>query len=257
MFTLTALRRRGFPAEAINNFCARMGVTGAQATVDPAMLEAVVRDNLNLTARRTMVITQPLKVTVVGGLTRKVITVPDFPNEPDRGDHQIVLESPFYIERSDFKEAMESGYRRLCPGQTVGLRYAGLVIELVDVIKKNGEIVEVKVKAIPVDQAAKPKAFIHWVSDGGEVEVRMYSRLFKHKTPEDPAVVPGGFLEDIADNTLEVRQGLADKYLMNSKLYDKFQFERIGFFCVDRDSTKDKTVFNLTVGLKEDAGKAN
>jgi len=257
LFTLTALRRRGFPAEAINNFCARMGVTGAQATVDPAMLEAVVRDNLNLTARRTMVITQPLKVTVVGGLTRKVITVPDFPNEPDRGDHQIVLESPFYIERSDFKEAMESGYRRLCPGQTVGLRYAGLVIELVDVIKKNGDIVEVKVKATPVDQAAKPKAFIHWVSDGGEVEVRMYSRLFKHKTPEDPAVVPGGFLEDIADNTLEVRHGLADKYLMNSKLYDKFQFERIGFFCVDRDSTKDKTVFNLTVGLKEDAGKAN
>lgn len=220
------------------------------------MLEAVVRDNLNLTARRTMVVTQPLKITVVNGLTKKDITVPDFPNEPDRGEHKIVLESPFYIERSDFKEAMESGYRRLCPGQAVGLRYAGLVIEVVEVVKANEEVTEVKVNATPVEEATKPKAFIHWVAAGAPVEVRMYSRLFKHKTPEDPAVVPGGFLEDIADNTLEVRRGLADKYLLGSKLYDKFQFERIGFFCVDKDTSKDNLVFNLTVGLKEDSGKA-
>ena len=256
LFTLTALRRRGFPAEAINNFCARMGVTGAQATVDPAMLEAVVRDNLNVTAKRTMVVTQPLKVTVVGGLEKRNITVPDFPNEPDKGEHQINLESPFYIERTDFKEKMESGYRRLCPGQSVGLRYAGLVLELEDVIKKDGIVTEIKVKALPVDQAAKPKAFIHWVAGGAKVEVRMYSRLFKHKTPEDPAVVPGGFLDDIAENTLEVREALADKHLLKAKLYDKFQFERIGFFCVDKDSTNDNLVFNLTVGLKEDSGKA-
>jgi len=255
LFTLTALRRRGFPSDAINNFCARMGVTGAQATVDPAMLEAVVRDNLNTSAKRSMVVTQPLKVTVVGDLKTRDIKVPDFPNEPDKGEHSVTLESTFFIERSDFKESMESGYRRLCPGQAVGLRYAGLVVELVDMIKKNGEVVEIKVKTTPIEQAAKPKAFIHWVSAAVPVEVRMYGRLFKHKTPEDPAVVPGGFLEDIAENTLEVRQSLADKHLMGSKLYDKFQFERIGFFCVDRDSTKDKLVFNLTVGLKEDAGK--
>ena len=256
LFTLTALRRRGFPAEAINNFCAKMGVTGAQVTVDPGMLEAVVRDNLNLTARRTMVVTQPLKVTVVSGLDTRHITVPDFPNEPDKGDHKIVLKSPFYIERSDFKEAMEAGYRRLCPGQSVGLRYAGLVLDLVEVVKNGDEVTELKVKATPVDAAPKPKAFIHWVADGVGVDVRMYNRLFKHKTPEDPAVVPGGFLDDIAENTLEVRQALADAYLVNSKVYDKFQFERIGFFCVDKDSTKDKLVFNLTVGLKEDSGKS-
>eukprot|EP00090_Calanus_glacialis_P010226 TRINITY_DN1860_c0_g1_i1.p1 TRINITY_DN1860_c0_g1~~TRINITY_DN1860_c0_g1_i1.p1 ORF type:complete len:776 (-),score=331.18 TRINITY_DN1860_c0_g1_i1:62-2389(-) len=255
LFTLTALRRRGFPSEAINNFCARMGVTGAQATVDPAMLEAVVRDTLNTTAKRSMVVTQPLKVTVVGDLKKKDIKVPDFPNEPEKGDHSVTLESSFYIERSDFREAMEAGYRRLCPGQAVGLRYAGLVIELVDTVKKNGEVVEVKVKTTPIEEAAKPKAFIHWVAAPVPVEVRMYGRLFKHSTPEDPAVVPGGFLEDIAENTLEVRQALADKHLVGSKLYEKFQFERIGFFCVDRDSTKGKLVFNLTVGLKEDAGK--
>lgn len=256
LFTLTALRRRGFPAEAINNFCARMGVTGAQATVDPGMLEAVVRDNLNITAKRTMVVTQPLKVTVVGGLEKRDITVPDFPNEPEKGEHKVNLESPFYIERSDFKEKMESGYRRLCPGQTVGLRYAGLVLELEDMVKKDGIVTEIKVKVVPVDQAAKPKAFIHWVADGAPIEVRMYSRLFKHKTPEDPAVVPGGFLDDIADDTLEVRKSLADKHMLKSSLYDKFQFERIGFFCVDKDSTHDNLVFNLTVGLKEDSGKA-
>jgi len=255
LFTLTALRRRGFPAEAINNFCAKMGVTGAQVTVDPGMLEAVVRDHLNLSAKRSMVITQPLKVTVVGGMPRREFKVPDFPNEPEKGEHAVTLESPFYIERNDFREEMEAGYRRLCPGQSVGLRYAGLVMELVETVKKDGEIVEIKVKTISVDVAPKPKAFIHWVSDPIPVEVRMYNRLFKHKTPEDPAVVPGGFLDDIAENTLEVRSSMADKHLAGSKLYDKFQFERIGFFCVDKDSTKDNLVFNLTVGLKEDSGK--
>merc|ERR1712142_656445 len=255
LFTLTALRRRGFPAEAINNFCARMGVTGAQSTVDPSMLEAVVRDHLNVGAKRSMVVTQPLKVTVVGDLKTRTISVPDFPNEPEKGEHSVTLDSVFYIEKSDFREAMESGYRRLCPGQAVGLRYAGLVMELVDVVKNAGEVVEVKVKTTPIEEAAKPKAFIHWVADPVPVEVRMYGRLFKHKTPEDPAVVPGGFLEDIAQNTLEVREAFADRHLVGSKLYDKFQFERIGFFCVDKESSQQKLVFNLTVGLKEDSGK--
>ena len=145
------------------------------------MLEAVVRDNLNLSAKRTMVVTQPLKVTVVGGLDRRQVSIPDFPNEPNKGEHEIVLESPFYIEKSDFKEAMVTGYRRLCPGQTVGLRHAGLVIELVDVVKNNGEVEEITVKAIPVEKTAKPKAIIHWVAEGIPIEVRMYSRLFKHK----------------------------------------------------------------------------
>ena len=157
--------------------CARMDVTRAQVTVDAGgMLEAVVRDNPNITAKRTMVVTKPLKVTVVGGLEKRDITVPDFPNEPDKGEHVISLGSPFYIEQSDFKEKMESGYLRLCPGQTVGLRYAGLVLKLEDVVKKAGIVTEIKVKAIPVDQAAKPKAFINWVADGASSEVRMYSR---------------------------------------------------------------------------------
>jgi len=257
-FTLTALRRRGFPAEAINNFCARMGVTGAQVTVDPAMLEAVVRDNLNLTAKRTMVVTQPLKVTVVGeGGSKHQLKIADFPNEPERGEHTVTFQSPFYIEQDDWREEMEKGYRRLCPGQSVGLRYAGLVMEFVEAVRENGKVVELKVKVVPVDSAPKPKAFIHWVADPVPVEVRIYNRLFKHKNPEDTNEVPGGFLTDIAENTLEVRKALADRHILGSEIYSRYQFERIGFFSVDPDSkTKEnKLVFNLTVGLKEDAGK--
>ena len=123
-----------------------MDVTGAQVTVDvdPGMLEAVVRDNLNISARRDVVVTQPLKVTEVGRQEKRDITVPDFPNSQTRGTHD---QSPFHIERSNCKEKMESGsgYLRLCPGQTVGLRYAGLVLELEDVVKKGGIVTEIKV----------------------------------------------------------------------------------------------------------------
>jgi len=258
LFTLTALRRRGFPAEAINNFCARMGVTGAQVTVDPAMLEAVVRDHLNTSAKRTMVVTQPLKVTVVGeGGSKQQLKVPDFPSEPEKGEHSITFQSPFYIEQDDWREQMEKGYRRLCPGQTVGLRYAGLVMEFVEAVRENGKVVELKVKVVPVDSVAKPKAFIHWVADPVPVEVRIYNRLFKHKNPEDTNEVPGGFLTDIAENTLQVRKAMADRHILGSEIYSRYQFERIGFFSVDTDSktSENKLVFNLTVGLKEDAGK--
>ena len=219
LFTLTALRRRGFPPEAINNFCARMGVTGAQVTVDPAMLEAVVRDHLNTSAPRTMVVTQPLKVSVVGeGGARRAITVPNFPSEPERGSHDVTFQSPFYIERDDWRPAMEKGYRRLCPGQQVGLRHAGLVMDVVDTVEKDGEVVEVRVRIVPVEEATKPKAFIHWVADPVAAEVRMYGRLFKHKNPEDATEVPGGFLTDIAESSLDTRRAVADRHLLGIKV---------------------------------------
>jgi len=255
LFTLTALRRRGFPAEAINNFCARMGVTGAQVSVDPMMLDAVVRDHLNLSAPRTMVVLDPVKVTIVNLDIEQDISIPDFPSEPDRGSHNIKFSKQIYIERSDFKDKDEKGYRRLTPGQSVGLRYAGYIISLVDVVRENGKVVELKVTAGPVADAEKPKAFIHWVSSPINVEVRLYDRLFEHRNPEDSSEVPGGFLSDIRSNTLTVVQGKADSHLSGVKVYDQFQFERNGFFTVDKDTTPTNIVFNLTVGLKEDAGK--
>lgn len=112
-------------------------------TVDPAMLEAVVRDHLNLSAPRTMVVLDPLKVTILGCDRTGPITVPDFPNEPERGSHAVQFGAVIYIEQSDFKRVGEKGYRRLCPGQPVGLRYAGYVITLEEVVEKDGQVMRV------------------------------------------------------------------------------------------------------------------
>jgi len=259
LFTLTALRRRGFPAEAINSFCARMGVTGANMSVDPTMLESFVRSHLNVHAKRTMVVLEPLRINIKN-VGAKQIDVPDFPEFPDKGTHTVDFEGTVYIERSDFKEHGEKGYRRLTPDQHVGLRYAGVVLKVVDVVKDvDGKVAEVNVQAVSVEEAeTKPKAFIHWVSRPLEIEVRLYEKLFKHKHPEDASEVPGGFLTDVNENSLSVVRALADSSLLEKlHVFDKFQFERQGFFSVDPDSdiAAKKLVFNRTVSLKEDAGK--
>nr|CAI5831794.1 unnamed protein product [Callosobruchus analis] len=258
LFTLTALRRRGFPPEAINNFCAQLGVTGAQSTVDPSMLEAFVRDFLNNTAPRRMVVLEPVKVLIENFPFENPveISVPDFPSKPELGSHKVTFGRIIYIEKNDFMEVGEKGYRRLTRTQPVGLRHAGYVLEVVDVKKSGEEISEVICKCIEVDKtASKPKAFIHWVSEPMEIEVRLYSPLFKHKNPEDPNEVPGGFLLDCSADSLRVLRSFADKSLKGIKIYDKFQFERVGFFSVDPDTTDRKLVINQTVTLKEDAGK--
>ncbi|CRK94415.1 CLUMA_CG007922, isoform A [Clunio marinus] len=259
LFTLTALRRRGFPAEAINNFCARMGVTGALSTVDPMMLEASVRDVLNDTAPRRLVVLEPLKVTITNFISEKAVklTVPDFPAQTDcKSTHEIVFDRVVYIENSDFKESAEKGYRRLSLTQTVGLRHAGVVLKVIEVKKDaNGKVLELICSCEKVETSEKPKAFIQWVSNPLEIEVRLYDRLFLHKNPEDPNEVPNGFLSDCNKDSLKILKSFADKAITSAKIYDKFQFERIGFFSVDSDSSKDNLVFNRTVSLKEDAAK--
>ncbi|XP_055852721.1 probable glutamine--tRNA ligase [Episyrphus balteatus] len=258
LFTLSALRRRGFPAEAINNFCAQMGVTGAQISVDPSMLEAAVRDVLNVTAPRRLVVQEPLKVTISNFPHEKAIDVevPNFPSNPEKGTHRIVLDRVIYIEQSDFKLTPEKGYRRLSPEQSVGLRHAGLVISVSEVKKDtDGKVIELICKCEESEKAEKPKAFIQWVSQPIEIEIRLYELLFKHKNPEDTNEVPGGFLSDCKTDTVTILRSFVDRVISGVKVYDKFQFERIGFFSVDPDTTKDLIVFNRTVGLKEDAGK--
>ncbi|XP_068627673.1 probable glutamine--tRNA ligase [Battus philenor] len=258
LYTLTALRRRGVPAAAINSFCAGLGVTGAVGAVDPVMLDAAARDVLNISAPRTMVVLEPLKITITNYTEPKPIeyTVPDFPTEPEKGSHKIIFNKVVYIEYTDFKEVPDKGYRRLTPTQVVGLRYSEYVIKVAKVIKNEaGKVVELECIMETVLAAGKPKAFIHWVSDPVAVEVRLYEPLFKHKNPEDASVVPGGFLSDCREDTLKVATALADQSIKTAKVYDKFQFERIGFFSVDPDTTSDKLVFNRTVSLKEDTGK--
>lgn len=259
LFTLTALRRRGFPPEAINNFCAQMGVTGAQAVVDPAALEAAVRDVLNITAPRHMVVLDPVKITITNfmGDNPINISVPDFPNEPKKGQHIVTFDEVVYIEASDFKENEEKGFRRLTPKQSVGLKHAGVVLTLQSVEKDaTGKITNLIAKQEPVSEKNKPKAFIHWVSHPKLASVRLYERLFKHKNPEDSSEVPNGFLSDINPESKKEVVAYIDSSLEKvSKPLEKFQFERIGFFCVDSDTKSGKVVFNRTVTLKEDAGK--
>uniref|UniRef100_A0A6Q2YJG1 Glutamine--tRNA ligase n=1 Tax=Esox lucius TaxID=8010 RepID=A0A6Q2YJG1_ESOLU len=260
LFTLTALRRRGFPPEAINNFCAKVGVTVAQVTMEPHMLEACVRDVLNDHAPRAMAVLEPLKVTITNlpEGTWNDVRVPDFPANEFMGSHVVPFTRTIFIEQSDFREVIEKGYKRLTPDQPVGLRHAGYVISVQKVIKDaQGRVAELEVLCCSSHEVAeKPKAFIHWVSEPKKCEVRLYERLFLHKNPEDPSEVPGGFLSDINPNSLQVIDcALVDCSVSKAKVFDKFQFERVGYFAVDPDSTEDKLVFNRTVTLKEDPGK--
>ncbi|NXG42450.1 SYQ ligase, partial [Psilopogon haemacephalus] len=286
LFTLTALRRRGFPPEAINNFCARVGatdpmgwgrrmralagvvtravpqvgVTVAQATMEPHLLEACAREVLNEQAPRAMAVLEPLKVTITNFPAPKAleVLVPNFPADESRGFHKVPFQSTVYIEETDFREEAEKGYKRLAPGQPVGLRHAGYVIAVQNIIKDaSGRVIELEVICTKSDVAEKPKAFIHWVSEPLVCEVRLYERLFLHKNPEDPSEVPGGFLSDLNPDSLRVvHNALVDSSVLSARPFDKFQFERLGYFSVDPDSEEGKMVFNRTVTLKEDPGKA-
>lgn len=262
LYTLTSLRRRGFPAEAINNFCAQVGVTGNQVVIEPTMLEASVRTTLDLKAKRRMVIKQPLKIKITNfpdPSGRIEISVPDFPKDTEKSWHNNEISDTIFIEQEDFMEHAAKGYKRFAKDQTVGLRYAGLVLTYQKhETDDNGNISVVHVTCESAKTTAKPKAFIHWVSEPNSqiCEIRMYSRLFKHKNPEDKSVVPGGFVTDCVENSLiTIDDARMEKSLIGSKKFETYQFERLGYFCVDPDTTPSKMVFNLTIPLKEDAGK--
>ncbi|KHN72416.1 putative glutamine--tRNA ligase [Toxocara canis] len=262
LFTLAALRRRGIPAEAINNFVAQLGITMAQMTVDPQMLDAAARDYLNTHAPRTMAVLEPLKLIIENFDEMKLpseVTVPDFPSEPSRSEqHLVAFDRVLYIERSDYRDdSTDKGYRRLTKTQHIGLKYLGIVLSHVrDVKNESGVILEVIVRASPLSAENKPKAFVHWVAKPVCCRVRLYERLFRHKNPEDTSEVPDGFLSDCNRNSLKVLDPVfIDESIAHSKVYDKYQFERVGFFSVDSDSNNQKLIFNRTVLLKEDAGK--
>uniref|UniRef100_A0A6G1SK97 glutamine--tRNA ligase n=1 Tax=Aceria tosichella TaxID=561515 RepID=A0A6G1SK97_9ACAR len=263
LYTLEALRRRGFPPEAIKEFCAKLGVTGADSAVHPHMIEAEVRDYLNLKAPRTMAVLEPVKVVIENfneifpGEQSHQMEVPDFPADPEHSvKHQVAIEPTIYIEQSDFKNTNEQdkNFRRLTAAQPVGLRYVHLIITVKKVVLDNqGNTTEILVKAERADQAPKPKAFIHWVSQPAKCEVRSYENLFDLPNPEDH---PNGLLGSCRADSLVVYDGaVVDQYLAGAPVYSRFQFERQGYYCVDSDSSSSKLVFNRIVSLKEDKGK--
>ncbi|KAI6197889.1 Glutaminyl-tRNA synthetase [Aphelenchoides besseyi] len=264
LFTLTALRRRGIPAEVVNKFVAKMGVSVARSSVHPHLLDAVVRDNLNVSAPRTMVVVEPLKLTIQNFEefeSLKSIEVPDFPAEKSEEEttanasgrkHTIAFDRVVYIENDDYRESAPKNFRRLTNSQSMGLKYVGLVLT---VVGKEEDGLLVKAEKLTVEN--KPKAFVHWVAKPEQMEVRVYHQLFKHENPEDKSVVPDGFLSDINEKTLDILpSALCDRYLLDAvKSTANFQFERIGFFALDSDTTDGHLVFNRTVSLREDSGK--
>lgn len=263
LYTLEALRRRGCPPEAIKEFCARLGVTGANSAVQPHMIEAEVRDYLNVNAPRTMAILEPLKLIIDNfdeiypGEKFHEIDVPDFPADPESSPkHKIIIEPVIYLEKSDFKNTSEpdKNFRRLTMSQPVGLRYVHLLISAKSFkVNEQDEVSEIVVNAMKADQGPKPKAFIHWVSRPVTCEVRSYDTLFDMPNPEDH---PNGLLASCREDSLKIHENaLVDKYLLGSPCYSRFQFERIGYFSVDPDSTNTRLVFNKTVSLREDKGK--
>lgn len=258
MPTLRAMRRRGYPAEAIKDFINRVGVAKNYSVSDAALLESCVRDDLNKTSLRRMAVIKPLKVVIDNypeGQTEEMDAVNN-PEDSNAGTRKVPFSKVIYIEQDDFQEVPPPKYYRLFPGNEVRLRYA-YFIKCTHVVKnEKGEIVEVHATYDPATRGGdspdgrKVKSTIHWVSaeHAKEAEIRMYDRLFTKENPEEGEE---GFLACINPKSLEVLTGYVEPLLAAPEVGSRFQFERLGYFCVDKDSTAEKPVFNLTVNLKD------
>lgn len=258
MPTLRAMRRRGYTPEAILDFVRRIGVAKTNSTTDVALLEACVRDDLNKRALRRMAVLRPLKVVIDNypeDLTEEMEAVNN-PEDPSAGVRKVPFSKVIYIEQDDFRETPPPKYYRLYPGNEVRLRYA-YFIKCTDVVKDaNGRVVEVHATYDPSTKGGdapdgrKVKSTIHWVSaaHAKAAEIRMYDRLFTKENPEEGEE---GFLACLNPNSLEILTGYVEPHLASPEAGARFQFERLGYFCADPDSTPEKPVFNLTVNLKD------
>jgi glutaminyl-tRNA synthetase len=261
MPTLSGIRRRGYTPEAIRNFCAAIGVSKTNGTLDFAMLEHFVREDLNKRAPRVMAVLRPLKV-VIDNYPEGQVEEVDAVNNPENesaGKRKVPFSKVLYIEQDDFREDPPKQYYRLSPGREVRLRY-GYFITAKSVVKnENGEVVEVHCTYDPATRGGnapdgrKVKSTIHWVSaeNAIDAEVRNYDKLF---VKEDPNQVEEGqeFTANLNPNSLEViANAKLEPSLANAPVEARYQFERLGYFCVDSDSKPGHPVFNRTVALKD------
>ncbi|HZI87447.1 MAG TPA: glutamine--tRNA ligase/YqeY domain fusion protein, partial [Pyrinomonadaceae bacterium] len=263
MPTLAGFRRRGYTAEAIRTFCERIGVAKRNSTVDIAMLEHCLREDLNKRAARVMAVLRPIKVVIENYPAGQVehLKAVNNPEDPSSGTRLVPFSEVVYIEQDDFREEPPKGFFRLSPGREVRLRYA-YIIKCTDVVKdpETGEIRELRCTYDPETKSGssqsnrKVKATIHWVSadHAKAAEVRLYDHLF---SKEDPDAVPDGvdWLTNVNPKSLEVLTDCrVEPILANAQIGELYQFERLGYFCVDSvDSTKRKPVFNRTVTLRD------
>jgi glutaminyl-tRNA synthetase len=262
MPTLSGLRRRGYTPEAIRNFCAAIGASKTNGTIELAMLEHFLREDLNQRSARVMAVLRPLRVVIDNYPEGQVeeLEALNNPEDPAAGTRMVPFSRELYIEQDDFREEPPKKFFRLFPGQEVRLR-AGYFIKCTSVVKdeKTGEVVEVHCTYDPATRSGnapdgrKVKSTIHWVSAQHAInaEVRLYESLF---TREDPNDVPDGqeFTANLNPNSLEtLTAAKLEPSLASAKPGDRYQFERLGYFCVDRDSMSEKLVFNRTVQLRD------
>ncbi len=259
MPTIGGLRRRGCPPAAIRDFCSRIGVSKKDALIDASLLEFSVREELNRTAPRAMAVIRPLKLVVESfpeGAVEEMEAVNN-PEDPSAGTRRVPFTRELWIEQDDFREDPPKKFFRLTPGAEVRLRYA-YIVKCTGVTKDpaTGEILEVRCTHDPETRSGSPQAArkvkgtIHWVSAAHAVgaEVRLYDRLFRSERPEES----GSFLDDLNPLSLEVvPDAKLEPSLAGAKPGDSFQFERLGYFCVDPDSTDARPVFDRTVGLRD------
>ena len=261
MPTLSGLRRRGFTPEAIRNFCRRIGVNKFNSTVDYALLEHCVREDLNRRAPRVMGVLRPLKVIIDNydaGLVETMDAVNN-PEDPAAGTRKVPFGRELYIERDDFMEDPPKKFFRLAPGREVRLRYAYFVTCTGMEKDADGNVTALHCTYDPATRGGdapdgrKVKATLHWVSAAHalDAEVRLYDHLF---TKADPNDAPEGqdYTANLNPASLKVvADAKVEPSLASAKAGERFQFERLGYFCVDPDSAAGRPVFNRTVTLKD------
>ena len=257
--TISGMRRRGYSPTAIRNFCKRIGVAKVNSIVDLEFLEHCIRDDLNKTSLRFMGVLRPLKVVIENYPEDKVeeLEAINNPEDPSAGTRKIPFSRVLYIEQGDFMEDPPKKFYRLAPGREVRFRYS-YFITCKESIKEGGDVVELRCTYDPATRGGyapdgrKVKSTIHWVSAAHAIdaEVRLYDRLF---TVENPAGQKDtDFKELLNSNSLDVLTSCkVEPALRNLRPFDRFQFERQGYFCMDSDTTEENLVINRTVGLRD------
>ena len=261
MPTICGLRRRGYTPESIRNFCKRIGVNKFNSTVDIALLEHCLREDLNKTSPRVMAVLRPLKVVIDNYPEDQVeeLEAVNNPEDAGAGTRKVPFSRELYIEQEDFMEEPVKKFYRLSPGREVRLRYA-YFITCKDVVKDDsGQIVELHCTYDPATRGGdapdgrKVKSTLHWVSASHalEAEVRLYDHLFSKEDPDDVAEGKD-FKSNLNPNSLEILSScFVEPSLSKAEPGSRYQFERMGYFCVDPDSSEDKLVFNRTVTLRD------
>jgi glutaminyl-tRNA synthetase len=261
MPTLSGIRRRGYTPEAIRTFCSRIGVSKTNGVIELGLLEHALREDLNLRAPRAMAVLRPLRVVLDNypeGQVEEMEAINN-PEDASAGTRKVPFTRELYIEQDDFREDPPKKYYRLSPGREVRLRY-GYLVTCTGVVKNEaGEVVEVHCTYDPATKGGntpdgrKVKSTIHWVSAAHAVdaEVRLYDNLFSKPDPND---VPegGDWMDNLNPDSLEVIPAAKlEPSLASASAGDKFQFERLGYFCADLETVSGRLVFNRTVGLRD------